>query len=109
METLNNHGDLVLYPFEGVTRPGDAALSKLHILQDSGPTGNRHEVVSKNALIFRWTESGVEYIHCDEPYLIQHVGGDQEHGVQEVEAGTRKVLHEMEYNPWDKELKIVID
>lgn len=107
--TTNNHGDLVLYPIASLTPPDSAIKSKLHILQDSGPTGNRHEIVSKKNLIYRWIQDGVEYIHCDIPYIIQHVGGDQEHGFQQVEAGTRKVLHEMEYNPWGKELRVVID
>lgn len=109
MQKVNNHGDLILYPVNEVTPPKSAKKGKLHILQDSGPTGNRHEVVSKKSPIFQWIDGKVEYIRCDEPYIIRHVGGDEEHGMQEVEAGTREVRHEMEYNPWANELRIVID
>lgn len=107
---INNHGDLILSPIkEKITIPKSAKSAKLHILQDSGTTGNRHEVVSKKAPIFRWTKDNVEYISCKEDYIIQHIGGDGEHGTQKVEKGTRKVLHEMEYNPWGKDLRIVVD
>lgn len=110
MSKISNHGDLILYPVEKVKVPKSAKSAKLHILQDSGVTGNRHEVVSKKSPIFRWTEkSGQEYISCKEDYEIQHVGGDCEHGVQKVEAGTRKVLHEMEHDPWTSELRVVQD
>jgi hypothetical protein len=106
----NNHGDLILYPIDNIKIPKTAKGSKKHILQDSGVTGNRHEIVSKKSLIYRWTDKdGIEYISCKEDYKIQHVGGDCEHGEQVVEAGTRKVLHEMEWNPWENELKVVID
>ena len=66
---------------------------------------NKH----KKGFIYYWEKNGVEYIHCDTNYQIHHVGGDCEHGIQEVEAGTREVRHEVEYNPWEKELKRVID
>ena len=109
MSTINCHGDLTLYPVSKIKPPKDANKSKLHILQDSGTTGNRHEVASKKYLISRWTKDGIEYIHCDKPYIIQHVGGDEEHGIQQVEAGTRKVIHEEEYDPFAKDLRRVID
>lgn len=105
----NNHGDICLAPTKALKPPKDAVSAKLHILQDSGVTGNRHEVVSTKEPIYRWTKDDVEYIHCKAPYMIQHVGGDREHGVQNVEAGTRKVLHEMEHDPWKNELRRVID
>ena len=107
---INNHGDLILKPVSNIKIPKSAKSAKLHILQDSGPTGNRHEIVSKSFVITRWTtKEGKEYIHCGKDYQIRHVGGDCEHGVQTVQAGTREVLHEVEYNPWLKELRVVID
>lgn len=109
MSKTNCHGDLTLYPIKNIKPPKDAQKAKMHILQDSGVTGNRHEVVSKKELIYRWIKDGIEYIRCDKPYIIRHVGGDEEHGVQEVEAGTRKVLHEQEYDPFKNELRRVLD
>lgn len=109
MKTVHNHGDLIIYPIATKKPIVDAKEAKLHILQDSGPTGNRHEVVSKSEPIYRWTEDGVEYISCSENFSIQHVGGDQEHGVQDIEKGTYEVRHEMEHDPWTNELRIVID
>ncbi len=106
---INNHGDLILYPVNSIKPPKSAVSEKLHILQDSGATGNRHEVVSKSAPIYRWTKGEVEYLHCDKDYVIRHVGGDCEHGEQIVEAGTREVRREMEHNPWTKELRTVKD
>ena len=107
---INNHGDLIIFPIKGIKIPKTAKGSEKHILQDSGVTGNRHEVISKKSLIYRWIDKdGIEYISCKENYKIQHVGGDCEHGVQDIEAGTSKVLHEMEHNPWTNELKVVID
>ena len=105
----NNHGDLVLYPIKNIKPPKSAKSAKLHILQDSNATGNRHEIVSKLKPIYHWIKNGIEYIHCDKDYIIRHIGGDAEHGEQPVEAGTRKVLHEMEHNPWTNELRVVID
>lgn len=106
---INNHGDLILYPVKTIKPPKSATKSLKHILQDSGATGNRHEVVSKKEPIYRWAKEGVEYISCEEDYEIRHVGGDCEHGVQVVQAGTREVKHELEHDPWTKELKVVID
>lgn len=106
---INNHGDLILYPISKIKPPKTAKKAKVHILQESNATGNRHEVSTKKGFIYRWTKNGVEYIHCDNDYEIRHVGGDCEHGTQKVEAGTREVRRELEYNPWEKELKVVID
>lgn len=106
---INNHGDLILKPVNKITIPKTAKKDKLHVLQDSGATGNRHEVVSKEAFIYRFEKSGKEYLYCDKDYKIRHVGGDCEHGEQLVEAGTREVLHELEHNPWTNELRVVID
>lgn len=109
MPLINNHGDIILYPIKTKKPIKTAKKALMHILQDSGVTGNRHEVVSKKQPIYRWEKDNVEYIHCDKNYIIQHVGGDCEHGIQEVEAGTREVRHEMEHNPWTNELRIVLD
>jgi hypothetical protein len=102
----NLHGDLGLIPVK-VKTPKTAKKAKIHILQASEVTGNRHEVYGKE--IFRWTKDGKEYISSKTPYHIRHIGGDAEHGVQPVEAGTREVRHEEEYDPWKNELKIVVD
>ena len=104
-----NHGDLIIYPVAKVSLPAKAVKAKLHILQDSGVTGNRHEVVCKAASIYRFEKNGKEYISCAKPFIIQHVGGDQEHGVQNLEAGTWEVRHEDEHDPWKNELRRVID
>lgn len=106
---INNHGDLILYPVKTVKPPKTAAGAALHVLQDSGATGNRHEIVSEKEPIYRWMKDGVEYISCSKDYIIRHVGGDCEHGVQSVQAGTREVRHEVEYDPWKHELRVVID
>jgi len=106
---INNHGDLILYPIKSLKPIKTASKLKLHVLQDSGATGNRHEVVTEKGFIYRWTSKGKEYINCDNDYKIRHVGGDCEHGEQLVEKGTREIKHEMEHNPWSNELRIVID
>ncbi|MDD5061653.1 MAG: hypothetical protein PHN44_05160 [Candidatus Marinimicrobia bacterium] len=103
-----NHGDIILYPIQKLKPSKDSIKAKLHVLQASEVTGNRHEVVS-DSLIYRWTKNGVEYIHCDKNYKIQHVGGDCEHGVLPIVAGTYELRHEDEYNPWMNELRRVID
>jgi len=105
----NNHGDLILKPVKTLKPLKTAIKSKLHILQDSGATGNRHEVVSEKSPIYRWTVKDKEFLHCNQDYKIRHVGGDCEHGEQLVEKGTREILHELEHNPWTNELRIVID
>lgn len=104
--TINNHGDLVLIPAK-IKPPKTAKSAKIHILQASDTTGNRHEVVGDNVLY--WKKGDREFIHCDNDYKIRHIGGDCEHGEQIVEAGTREIKHELEYNPWEKELQVVID
>jgi hypothetical protein len=109
MGKIHNHGDLILRPIDGKTPPADTTVATVGILQDSGVTGNRHEVYSKTASIARWTEDGHEYLYCPVPFVLRHVGGDCEHGEQAVEAGAYEVLHEEEYNPWAKELRRVID
>ena len=107
---LNNHGDLILYPVKTIKPPKTAVKKLLHVLQDSGATGNRHEVVSKKEPIYRWTaKDDKEYLSCNKDYEIRHVGGDCEHGVQVVQAGTREVKHEMEHDPWKNELRVVLD
>ena len=105
---VHNHGDLILYPSK-VKAPKTAKHAKLHILQDSGVTGNRHEVISKLAPVYRWTKGDNEYISCAKAWEIRHVGGDEEHGVQKLTPGTYEVRHEDEYNPWSHELRRVLD
>jgi hypothetical protein len=106
---ISNHGDLILYPVKNHKSLKSATLGKLHVLEASGTTGNRHEVVSKESAISHWTGGEKEYIRCDSPFIIQHVGGDCEHGVQNLEAGTYEVRHEVEYDPWKNELRRVLD
>lgn len=108
-QIVSNHGDLILYPVKSIKPPKTAKKAKVHVLEASVTTGNRHEVVTKKGYIYRWTKNDIEYLHCDNDYEIRHVGGDEEHGVQKVEAGTREVRHEEEWNPWIAELKRVID
>src|SRR3990167_8961001 len=102
-----NHGDIILYPVS-VKPVSTAKKAKLHVLQDSEVTGNRHEVVSKS-FISRWIIKGKEFVHCPKDYEIRHVGGDCEHGVLPLEAGTYEVKHEMEHDPFKNELRIVLD
>lgn len=109
MKIIANHGDLILYPIKTTKPPKAASKALLHVLQDSGATGNRHEVVSEKESIYRWQKDGKEFISCPKDYIIRHVGGDCEHGVQIVQAGTREVKHEMEHDPWKNELRVVID
>lgn len=107
-KVINNHGDLILKPIETQEPPQDALKGKVHVLQSSEVTGNRHEVVSDYD-IYYWKNEGREFLHSDHDYKIQHIGGDEEHGVQDVQAGTREVLHELEHDPWENELRVVID
>jgi len=109
MPTVNLHGDIGLHPVEGIKTPKNATKARVHILQSSNVTGNRHEVYSKTHDILRWTADGKEYLKCAANYHIRHIGGDAEHGIQEVEAGTREIRHEMEHDPWKNELREVID
>jgi len=106
---VSNHGDIILYPVKKNKPPKMAKKLKTHILQESNSTENRHEVSVGKGFIYRWEKDGVEYLHCNTDYTISHLGGDCEHGIQSVEAGTREVRHEMEHNPWTKELRVVLD
>lgn len=108
-QIVSNHGDIVLYPVKSIKPPKTAKKAKIHVLVSSDTTMNRHEVVTKKGYIYRWTKKGIEYLHCESDYQIRHVGGDEEHGVQKVEAGTREVRHELEHNPWTNELRRVQD
>lgn len=107
-QKIHLHGDLTLYPRTKVAGMGKAEKKKLHVLQSSGVTGNRHEILSKSVL-FRWTHDGKEYVHGNKPFILQHVGGDEEHGKQEVEAGTYEIMREFEHDPHKNELRVVID
>lgn len=106
---INNHGDIILLPIKLKKPPKNARKGLTHILQKSETTGNRHEIVSKKEPIFVWEKDEQTFIYCSKDYEIRHVGGDEEHGVQKVEKGTRKLEHELEHDPWKKELKIVVD
>lgn len=106
--TINNHGDLILKPVEGIKPPKSAKKAKVHILQSSDTTGNRHEVVSKTSISY-WKKDDREFLYSAKDYEIRHTGGDAEHGIQLVQAGTREVLHELEHDPWKNELRVVID
>lgn len=109
MPKVHLHGDVTLYPCKKKA-PASAKKSKVHVLQASGVTGNRHEVVHDRSGIHRWTDKeGKEYVSCPKPFRLQHVGGDSEHGVQDVEAGTYEVKREFEHDPWKGELRVVID
>jgi hypothetical protein len=105
------HGDLTLYPVEKITGMAKAEKKSLHVLQSSGTTGNRHEIVSANGKdkLFRWNADGKEYVHGNKAFVLQHVGGDEEHGKQDIESGTYEVVREKEYDVFKEELKIVVD
>lgn len=105
---ISNHGDLILIPTRNKP-PKTAKQSLRHVLQQSETTGNRHEVVSKKEPIHLWEKDDRTFLYCKEDYEIHHLGGDEEHGVQKVQKGTRELKHEMEHDPWTNELKVVID
>lgn len=109
MQNIHLHGDITLYPAK--SKPvKNSEQDKIHILQASGVTGNRHEVVNKKTSIKRWKdEEGREFIYCAKPFVLQHVGGDSEHGVQNVEPGAYEIKREFEHDPWKNELRVVID
>lgn len=109
MQNIHLHGDITLYPVK--LKPAkNSEKEKIHILQNSGVTGNRHEVVSKKNPISRWKDKKErEFISCSKPFILQHVGGDAEHGVQNIEAGVYEVKRELEHDPWKDELRVVID
>lgn len=108
-KTVINHGDVILHSVKNITPPKSAKKAKLHVLEASATTGNRHQVVTKKRFIYRWKTKGIEYIHCDNGYEIQHVGGDCEHGTLKVPAGTRRLGHELEHDPFKNELRRVLD
>ena len=109
MRKINNHGDLIIYPIKKKTPIKSAKKAKLHILQSSSTTGNRHEVITKKGFIYKWEKDEKKYLHCDTDYIIRHIGGDCEHGEQIVSAGTSEIKNEMEHDPWKNELRRVID
>lgn len=106
----NLHGDIGLHPCNEDV-PDDAECARVHVLQSSNVTGNRHIVRSfKGKLaIYHWTRDGREFVACSENYQIVHEGPDAEHGTQKVQAGVREVRHEMEHDPWRNELRVVVD
>ncbi len=106
MQNVHCHGDLTLVPVS--LKPTKAEDKTLHVLQQSDVTRNRHEVVSKSK-ISRWSKDGKEYVSCSKPFVLQHVGGDEEHGKQYVESGAYEVKRELEHDPFKNELRIVID
>jgi len=108
MTKYHLHGDIGLVPAVLKT-PAKAEKKTIHVLQDSSVTRNRHEVYSEKMSIARWSTDGKEYISCKAGFIIRHIGGDAEHGTQQVEAGTYEVRHEMEHDPWKNELRQVID
>jgi hypothetical protein len=106
---VNLHGDITLYPCDK-THPEQCGIAQQHTLQESPVTGNRHEVVAPAGVtIARWVEDGREYLWCPVDYEIRHVGGDAEHGVQPVQAGTVEVIREKEHDPYTNELRVVVD
>lgn len=105
MQKVHCHGDLTLVPSD--ERPKKAAKSELHVLQQSEVTRNRHEVAGKE--ISRWSSEGREYVSSKSPFVLRHVGGDEEHGQQDVTAGCYEMKREMEHDPYKNELRIVID
>lgn len=110
MQNIHLHGDITLYPTSS-TKQKNAESKKLHVLQASGVTGNRHEVVCnlRGVNVLRWTQDGREFVACAKAFTLQHVGGDAEHGKQHVQAGTYEVKRELEHDPWKNELRVVID
>lgn len=107
-QNVHLHGDITLYPSKAKS-PAKADRKKVHVLQASGVTGNRHEVAHDTASVARWSKDGKEYVSCTKPFVLRHVGGDSEHGEQQVATGTYEVRREMEHDPWNNELRAVID
>lgn len=109
-QNVHLHGDLTLYPVtKKIAGMSKAKKAKIHVLQQSGVTGNRHEIVSDKHQLFRWENGGKEYVHGNRDFVLQHVGGDSEHGVQQISAGTYEVKREFEHDPWKDELRVVLD
>ncbi len=102
------YGDINLIPRKDV-KHNDGTKAKVHVLQQSSVTGNRHEVRSGTSPIEWFTVGESEYLTSKTPFVIDHLGGDAEHGKVEVEAGTYEVTHQVEFDAIKQAFRSVID
>jgi hypothetical protein len=105
---INIHGDVTLFPSDEKP-PESASRAKMHIIESSEVSGNRHEVQSETEDILLWEIDGIRYLSCTKDYVIRHIGGDGEHGEQPVSSGSVRIGNELELDPWKNELRRVID
>ena len=73
MQNTHCHGDLTIVP--ATAKCAKAIKKKLHVLQRSEVSQNRHEVIS-TALISRWTKDGKEYVSCAKPFVLGPAGNE---------------------------------
>lgn len=100
------HGDVHLIPCD---LPKDAKKinnSKKIVLAEGETTGHKH-VLTLNRELEIYEAEGVRYVvvPIGEPALLTH----EEHAPIEVPTGTYKQGQEIEFDPFEEELKKVLD
>ena len=93
------HGDIYLEQVNGI--PKDSIKRESGIILSGGATGHAHKLV--NGIIF--DNGGTAYIQTLDDAAIVH----EEHNTIELPIGSYVVIRQIEYNPYEKATREVLD
>ena len=99
---IYRQGDVLLK--EIVDIPQDTTKAKHNILAFGEVTGHKHQLLS-NQIVVLEDKSAQKYVQLQQKTILRH----EEHNAIEIDLGNYQVIIEREFNPFEGEIRQVMD
>lgn len=100
------HGDLLLKKVSAIPAGENKAEGNSHVLAEGEHTGHKHVITTEPGSLLKIVEvDGTMYIETAGSATVTH----EEHKPITLEPGKWMVVHEVEYDPFAKQIRQVVD
>lgn len=97
------HGDLLLKRVD--TIPKKVTKVSTLVLAEGETTGHKHRFVGGQVQVFADETQAPAYVQVTKASQLVH----EEHKSLDIEEGTYQIVHEREFNPFEEEVRRVMD
>lgn len=101
-------GDILLMPVDSIPKGGERKTAKEMTIALGEATGHHHTLypTKKNSEVTLVKIGNKEFVNVDPGYFLRH----QEHKQKsQICPGAYEILREVEYDPFEEEMKRVVD
>ncbi|MBI2135741.1 hypothetical protein HYU06_01580 [Candidatus Woesearchaeota archaeon] len=99
---IYRQGDVVLKEINDM--PDNLTKAKHNILAFGEVTGHKHQLLSQQIVVLE-DKASQKYVQLKQKTILQH----EEHKALEIDIGNYQVIIEREFNPFEEEIRQVMD